>query len=242
MPISGMPLLFRRCGSATLVDHKGRGAVEEFAEHGGYLGVELRRLERAVHQTDPAIAPALINSERHVPHPQARMTTLFDVALRPAKAADQEVAQPLLGASQVVLRIHGAKNLVGRYLCVEGTNEAAEAFLANARVHINFCHNSSMSEDAPKSALELAMERLKKKDAAEGIAELTLTDEQREEIAEIKRVYAAKIAEEEILYTSKIMTIWEPEERAKLDEGHRREVARLNEDRDKKTAKVREKS
>lgn len=96
-----------------------------------------------------------------------------------------------------------------------------------------------MSDDAPKSALELAMERLRKKDAADGIAELTLTDEQREEIAEIRRVYSAKIAQEEILNRSKLATTWEPEERAKLEDGYRREVQRLNEERDNKIEKVR---
>jgi hypothetical protein len=96
-----------------------------------------------------------------------------------------------------------------------------------------------MSDEAPKSALELAMERLKKKDAAEGIAELTLTDEQRAEIAEVRRVYAAKIAQEEILHTSKLATTSQPDERAKLEDGYRREVQRLNEERDRKIDKVR---
>ena len=96
-----------------------------------------------------------------------------------------------------------------------------------------------MADEAPKSALELAMERLRKKDAAEGIVELTLSDEQREEIAEIKRVYSAKIAQEDILHKSKMATVWEPEERQKLDEGHRRDVQRLNEERDAKIEKVR---
>lgn len=97
-----------------------------------------------------------------------------------------------------------------------------------------------MADDAPKSALELAMERLRKKDAADGIVELTLTNEQREEIAEIRRVYSAKLAQEEILQKSKLATIWEPDERAKLEDGHRREVQRLNEERDRKIEKVRQ--
>jgi hypothetical protein len=96
-----------------------------------------------------------------------------------------------------------------------------------------------MSDEAPKSALELAMERLRKKDAAEGIAELTLTDAQREEIAEVRRVYAAKVAQEEILHKSKLASTWDPEERAKLEDGHRREVQRLNDERDRKVEKVR---
>lgn len=96
-----------------------------------------------------------------------------------------------------------------------------------------------MSDEAPKSALELAMERLRKKDADDGVAEVTLTAEQREEIAEIRRVYAARIAQEDILHKSKLATTWEPEERMKLEEGHRREMQRLNEERDRKIGKVR---
>ncbi len=43
-------------------------------------------------------------------------------------------------------------------------------------------YNGAMSE-APKSALELVMERLKKKDAESGVEEKPLTDEQRAQIA-----------------------------------------------------------
>lgn len=59
-------------------------------------------------------------------------------------------------------------------------------------------------DDAPKSAFELAMARLKKKDAetGEGIRELTL--EQKEEIAEIRRVYDAKLAEVDIMKKPKL--------------------------------------
>jgi len=96
-----------------------------------------------------------------------------------------------------------------------------------------------MTDEAPKSAFELAMERLKRQDAESGIAEQRLSDEQKREIAEIRKVYAAKIAQEEILHRSKLATTWEPEERMKLEEGYRRDVQRLNEDRDRKIEKVR---
>ena len=57
-----------------------------------------------------------------------------------------------------------------------------------------------MSDDAPKSAFELAMERLRKKDREEGVEDTPLTDEQRSAIAEAKKLYEAKLAEREILY------------------------------------------
>ena len=56
-----------------------------------------------------------------------------------------------------------------------------------------------MSDGAPKSALELAMERLKKQDADHGISERSLTDDQKSEIAEVRKTYGAKLAQEEIL-------------------------------------------
>ena len=96
----------------------------------------------------------------------------------------------------------------------------------------------SMS-DAPKSAYELAMERLRKKDAADGVIEKAATDEQKAQIAEIRKVYAAKIAQEEILYKSKLVALWDPDERAKIEEGYRRDVQRLNDERDRKIEKVR---
>ena len=63
-----------------------------------------------------------------------------------------------------------------------------------------------MSDDgAPKSAYELAMQRLKQKDRDEGIEERAVSDEQKAEIAELRRVYEAKLAEREILHRSKMM-------------------------------------
>ena len=96
-----------------------------------------------------------------------------------------------------------------------------------------------MSDEAPKSAYELAMERLRRKDAESGVEELLLTEDQRQEIAEIRRVYAAKIAEAEILHKSQMMTVWEPEERAKREQGHRRDLDRFREDQERKLQAVR---
>ena len=61
-----------------------------------------------------------------------------------------------------------------------------------------------MTDEAPKSAYELAMERLRKKDKEEGVSERPLTDEQREAIAEARRVAEARLAEREILYQSAV--------------------------------------
>ena len=57
-----------------------------------------------------------------------------------------------------------------------------------------------MTDSGPKSAYELAMERLRQKDKEGGIVERSLTAEQKTAIAEARRVYEAKVAEREILH------------------------------------------
>lgn len=69
-----------------------------------------------------------------------------------------------------------------------------------------------------KSALEIAMEKSEKMGGDEEI--VRLSSQQKNEIAEIRKVYAAKIAEVEIL-------IQETEKREK-------EIARLRRERDRK--------
>ena len=97
-----------------------------------------------------------------------------------------------------------------------------------------------MTDDgAPKSALELAMERLKKKDADEGVSERSLSDDQKNEIAEIRKAYAAKLAQEEILFKSKMAGVFEYEARQTLQDNYRRDVERLNHERDRKIEKIR---
>lgn len=94
-------------------------------------------------------------------------------------------------------------------------------------------------DEAPKSALELAMERLKKKDAEQGIGERSLSDEQKNEIAEVRKTYAARLAQEEILFKSKIQGFMDPEARRELEGNYRRDVERLNHERDRKIEKIR---
>ena len=53
-----------------------------------------------------------------------------------------------------------------------------------------------MDMDAPKSAFELAMERLRKQDAEQGVVEQKLTDEQKAQIAEARSIYEARVAEQ----------------------------------------------
>jgi hypothetical protein len=94
--------------------------------------------------------------------------------------------------------------------------------------------------DAPKSALELVMERLRKKDAETGTAESKLTDEQKAGIAEARSVYEARVAERQILHRSKVLVAADPQEREVLDEQYRRDLDRFASDRDAKIRKIRE--
>lgn len=93
--------------------------------------------------------------------------------------------------------------------------------------------------DEPKSALELAMARLKQQDADAGVSEHPLTEDQKHEIGEIRKMYAAKLAQEEILYQSKLTAAVDFEQRQTMDEHYRRDVERLTHERDRKVEKVR---
>src|SRR5688572_5967288 len=96
-----------------------------------------------------------------------------------------------------------------------------------------------MADEGPKSALELAMERLKKQDADQGISDRRLSDDQKNEIAEVRKTYAAKLAQEEILFKSKTQGYVDPESRRTLEENYRRDVERINHERDRKIEKLR---
>jgi hypothetical protein len=99
-----------------------------------------------------------------------------------------------------------------------------------------------MTDDgAPKSAIELAMERLRKKDADEGVTTRALTDEQKAAIAEVRSLYDSKIAEQEILQASamKHLQVADPAEREEVERRFRRERERLASERDAKVEKIR---
>jgi hypothetical protein len=97
-----------------------------------------------------------------------------------------------------------------------------------------------MSDSAPKSAYEIAMARLHKKDQEEGVVEQPLTDDQRDAIAEARRVHEAKVAEVKILHQSRLAAVADWDERERIETEHRRDLERLAEDRDRKIARIRD--
>ena len=90
------------------------------------------------------------------------------------------------------------------------------------------------TDEAPKSAYELAMERLRKQDRDAGIEERAVTDEQKAAIAEVRRVYEAKLAEREILHRANLRKAADPAAFEVLEEEYRRDRERLASERDRK--------
>jgi hypothetical protein len=95
-------------------------------------------------------------------------------------------------------------------------------------------------DDAPKSAYEIVLERLRKKDREEGVEDHPLSDEQRAKIADIRRSYEARFAEREILHQSSLRKTDDPGEREILEEQYRRDRERLGSARDRKVEKIRD--
>jgi hypothetical protein len=97
-----------------------------------------------------------------------------------------------------------------------------------------------MSDDKPlKSSLELAMERLKKKDADAGVESRPLTDAQKAAIAEARNFYESKLAEAEVLHQSTLRRTLDPTDRETLEQQYRRDRERLTSERDAKIERIR---
>jgi hypothetical protein len=92
---------------------------------------------------------------------------------------------------------------------------------------------------APKSAYELAMERLKKKDADAGVERQPVTDAQKAAIAEIRNFYEAKLAEADLLHQGRMRSSVDPGERDTAEQEYRRDRERLTNERDAKIEKAR---
>jgi hypothetical protein len=96
-----------------------------------------------------------------------------------------------------------------------------------------------MSDDAPKSAFELAMQRLRQKDKEADVDARPLTGAQKAAIAEARQVCKAKTAEREILHQAARRKAGTREEVELLDENLRRDLDRLASERDRKIAEIR---
>ena len=132
-----------------------------------------------------------------------------------------------------------------RYSCLKG--KTPMEFIKEAKYEpITLAPNTKLPEldyvaddDAPKSAYEIALERLKEKDREEGIEERPLTEEQRAEIAEARSQYEARVAEREILHRDAMLRVQDPAEHEALEQQYRRDRERFASDRDSKIRKIR---
>ena len=91
-----------------------------------------------------------------------------------------------------------------------------------------------------KSSFELAMERLRQKDAETGVTTRALSDAEKAEIAEIRNLYEAKIAEAQVMLLSNLQKTMDSASRETLEAGFRAEKERLTRERDRKVEKIRE--
>jgi hypothetical protein len=96
-----------------------------------------------------------------------------------------------------------------------------------------------VTDDGPKTAYELAMERLRQKDKEGGAVERPLTAEQKAAIAEARRVHDAKVAEREILHRDALRKATSHDEVAKLNAELAQDRDRLARDRDRRIAEIR---
>lgn len=87
-----------------------------------------------------------------------------------------------------------------------------------------------MMADAPKTSFELAMERLRAADPPASKKEKPLTPAQKEKIAEVRRVAAARLAECEILFNDPLKQSRDPVEREKAEGEYRIDRQRINAD------------
>lgn len=91
--------------------------------------------------------------------------------------------------------------------------------------------------DGPKSAYDLAMEKLRKQDAEAGVETKPLTDQQRDAIAEVRRNYEARVAERKIMHQSETAGAPDtPEQHEEL----RRDLDRFARERDEKIKRIRD--
>lgn len=89
-----------------------------------------------------------------------------------------------------------------------------------------------------KSAYELALERLESQ-GIERPKEESLTAEMRDQIAEFRRQSESKLAELEILHKDRLKGVFDPAKRQEEEDEYVRERKRVEEDCERKIARLR---
>lgn len=96
-----------------------------------------------------------------------------------------------------------------------------------------------MTDGAPKSRLELVMERLRKQDEEKGITQVTLTDAQRDAIAEARRQHEARVAQRRIMHQATMAGTFDPMAALEREEELRRDLDRFEREHEEKLARIR---
>jgi hypothetical protein len=123
---------------------------------------------------------------------------------------------------------------------LRGRYKPEEPNAAFSRPGESFYNSAEMVDDQPpKTAYELAMERLRKRDEETGAEHRRLTDEQKAAIAEVRSFYQAKIAEQEVLQQSRLRKTADPAERESIEAELRRDRELFVSERDAKIEKIR---
>jgi hypothetical protein len=91
----------------------------------------------------------------------------------------------------------------------------------------------------PKSAYDLAMERLATADRESGVKETSVSGVQNEAIAEARRIAASRLAEQEILFRDTMRKTVDPVERDKAEGEYRISRKRIEDDRDRAIESIR---
>lgn len=97
-----------------------------------------------------------------------------------------------------------------------------------------------MSGDgAPKSRLELVMERLRKQDEEKGITQITLTDAQREQIAEARRQHEARVAQRRIMHQTAMASTFDPSSALEREAELKRDLDRFEREHEEALKRIR---
>ena len=83
------------------------------------------------------------------------------------------------------------------------------------------------------------MERMRQRDAEQGVHETPPSDSQKAAIAEARQIRASKIAEREILHRATMARTLDASDRERLDDEYRRDLQRLNEECERKLRQIR---
>ena len=94
--------------------------------------------------------------------------------------------------------------------------------------------------DAPKSAVDIVMERLRRKDAESGTEQQSLTDAQRTAIADVRTVFEAQAAERRIMHQSAVASVFDPAILEERESELRRDLDRFERERDEKIKRIRD--